>query len=375
MSSAVRFLRVREASEADNAGLLGLTESSVMGRGVRWTIERGPDFFTPLRAESGGWWVVLAEDTAANECVGCISVAAREAYVAGLPRPTAYLSRFQVRPDYRRRGIGDELCRRMAELCRRVFGDDGLALEVIREGNRHMRRRLAGPRGLPGLRRFAQVRVHSIPTRRLRSARPRRDLVEVEQATLADIDEMATLGGRVFPERQFGPVFDRDSLARWIVGAPGLDISDHLLAWEKDALVGWLGIWDESVMRRARVAGYSRAGALGNSIHDAFSPITGARLVPKVGEVVGCAAVVHICVPQHRPDVLRSLLAGAGRRLSGRGCPWLRVALDPRDRLTGALHRLRARGSSFGAYATSLEGACAGRPLHHRPLHFEAALA
>lgn len=375
MNVGVPSLAVREASRADNGILLSLTKSSVVGRGVRWTIERAPDYFTPLRAEPGGWWVVLAEDTAVKKCVGCISVAVREAYVEGCARPTAYLSSFLVRPGYRGRGVGDALCRRVAELCRGVVGGDGVGLGVVREGNPYMRGRLAGPRGLPGMRLFGQVRIHSIPTRRLRNTRRRRDAVEVATAMPAHIDEMAALAGRVFPERQFGPAFDSDSLARWISGAPGLDLSDHLLAWENGALVGWLGLWDERVIHRARVAGYSRAVSLRNRIHDALIPVSGARPFPKVGEVVGCAAVVHVCVPQQRPDVLRSLLADAGRRLHGRGCPWLKIALDPRDPLTRALTLPHIHVWSFGAYVTTPDGAYAGAPLHHRPLHFEAALA
>lgn len=375
MSVWVPSLSVREASETDNAALLSLAQNSFVARGVRWTIERAPDFFTPFRAEPGGWWVVLAEDTATDTCVGCISVAVREAHVAGHARPTAYLSRFFVRPGYRRRGIGDELCRRVAGLSRGTFGVDGLGLAVIREGNASMRPRLAGPRGLPGLARFGRVRIHSIPTRRLKNAGRGRDAVEVGVATPADVEEMAKLGRRVFPERQFGPVFDADSLIRWIARAPGLGISDHLVAYEKGTLVGWLGLWDEGVIRRARLAGYSRAVAVRNVIHDALAPLTGVTPVPKVGEVVGCTAIVHVCVPQHRPDVLRSLLIEAGRRLHRQGCPWLRIALDPRDRLTGALARLWTRDWSFGAYVTTPTGAYTGPPLHDRPLHFEAALA
>lgn len=373
-SSGVPSITVREATEADNAGLLSLARGSVEGRGVRWTIERAPDFFAPFRAEPDGWRVVLAEDTA-DTCVGCISLAAREAYVQGHPWRTAYLSTFLVDPGYRHRGIGDELCRWAGELCRGIVGADGLVLAVIRDGNAHMRRRLSGPRGLPGLHRFAQVWIHSIPTRTLRNRGRGRDPVEVTTATPADIEEMAALAGRVFPERQFGPAFDLPSLTHWIAAAPGLGISDHLLAREKGALVGWLGLWDESVFRRARVAAYSRTVTLQKVIHDAFTPLTRALPLPKVGDVVGCVTIQHVCVPRDRPDVLRSLLADAGRRVHDWGCPWLRIALDPHDRLTDALGRMRTRVSSFGAYVTTPEGADTVPPLHGRPLHFEAALA
>ena len=116
-----------------------------------------------------------------------------------------------------------------------------------------MRRRIPGPRGLPGLCPFAQVAIHSIRTHALGSiAGPRR--VEIHPASSDDLEEMVSLSRLVFAERQFAPAFDPGSLARWIAGAPGLTLSDHLVAREDDAVVGWLGLTLQGHRRSGRKA-------------------------------------------------------------------------------------------------------------------------
>ena len=317
---------------------------------------------------------MIAEEEDTGTPVGCVSVALRKAYMNGRVEPTCYVSHLLVRPEWRGRGIGDELCWRAAELCRRAAGDHAPVLLAIRERNPHMRRRIPGPRGLPGLRPFAQVAIHSIRTHALGSIAGLRR-VEIHPASSDDLEEMVALSRLVFAERQFAPAFDPGSLARWIAGAPGLTLSDHLVAREDDAVVGWLGLWDEGVIRRVRVASYSRPAALRKALHDSLARITGAPRFPRVGDLVGCADVVHACVPVHRPDVLRAILLHAAGSLQPRACAWLRIALDPRDRLAGALAGLRTHVSSFGAHVATPTGAYAGPLLSDRPVHFEAALA
>jgi predicted N-acetyltransferase YhbS len=373
MNSTPQSFLVRDATDADSASLLRLVDSPVVARGVRWTIDRESDFFTPFRAEAGGWWVVIAEEEGTGTPVGCVSIAVRNAYVDGRVQPTCYVSNLLVRPDFRGRGIGDELCRHGADLCRSAVGSQGPILLAIHDGNPHMHRRIPGPRGLPGLRPIAKVRIHSIRTHELRKATGP-DSFEIQSATPDDLGEMTALSRRVFPARQFAPAFNRDSLARWIEGAPGLTLSDHLVAREGDTIVGWLGLWDESVIRRVRVAGYSRAATLRHALHNSLTPITGTPRVPGVGDVVDCAVIVHVCVPADRPDVLRAVLRyAAGLRPTGSS--WLRIALDPRDGLADAVAGLRTHVSSFGAYVATPTGAYAEPMLKDRPVHFEAALA
>jgi ribosomal protein S18 acetylase RimI-like enzyme len=349
-----------------------LVSGSAAAEGIRWSIAPGPDFFAALRAEAEGWTVALAED-ADGRVLGFVSVAVRTVSLLGRPHRTCYVTNLMVRPEHRGRGIGDALCWRATELCRRAGGDAVPVLMAIRTRNRHMRRRVLGARGLPGLARFARVGIHSLPVHRA-AAVARDEGLDVRSATAADLEDMAAIWDDVTARRQFAPGFDAARLARWIEGAPGLALTDHLIARSSGRIMGWMGLWDEAAVREVRVAGYSRTAALRRCVQDVRARVVGAPRPPRVGERVGSARAVHTCVPAGRPDVLRALLAEGARRRAP-DCRWLKIALDVRDPLARALDGLGTRVAAFDAHVTTPMGGYHGLPLDDRPLHFEAALA
>ena len=97
-NSALHSFVVRDATDADSASLLRPVRTSVVERGVRWTIDRESDFFARFRSEAGGWWVVIAEEEDTGTPVGCVSVALRKAYIDGRVEPTCYVINLLVRP-------------------------------------------------------------------------------------------------------------------------------------------------------------------------------------------------------------------------------------------------------------------------------------
>jgi hypothetical protein len=82
-----------------------------------------------------------------------------------------------------------------------------------------MERRAAGPRGLPALTPFATLDVHAVPFLWPRSARV--GGLRVTHARHDDLDEMATLWGRLAPARQLAPVLDEGREKRGEGGGGG----------------------------------------------------------------------------------------------------------------------------------------------------------
>jgi GNAT superfamily N-acetyltransferase len=368
--SPVRFV-VRDASELDAPRLLELMKASTVANGVRWSIEPGQDPFATLRAESDGWTVALAEDDN-GQVLGVVSVASRRVFVGGRPRRSCYVTNLKVLPQHRGRGIGDALCWHALELCRRAGGDSVPILMVIRCGNAKMRGRVAGPRGLPKLTRFANVEIHSVPARRAAALRLERP-IEGRAARPEDLEEMAALSTSIASERQFAQAFDAAGLARWIEQAPGLTLADYMIARSGGRIIGWVGWWDEATVRVVRIAGYTLAGTVRRAIQDTAARLMGANRPAGVGARIGCVRAVHVCVPRGRPDVLRALII-AGARSRAHDCSWLKIALDERDPLAPALRGLRTHATAFDAHLTNPSGGYDRPPFDDRPLHLEAAL-
>jgi len=363
---------VLDAQDSDGPELVDLVTAPVRSRGVRWSIER-PDFFAALRAENGGWRMWVARDGVTDTAIGCLSVARRRTYVGSRVIDTCYITNFHVRPDWRGRGVADRLCWHAHDFIHRSCGELAPTLLFVHERNRQMRSRASGPRGLPDFRPIGRLATHTVSTRRLRAVRTPRGL-SIHPAAPSDLAEMAALSAHVFAQRDFGPALDDGTLERWIAAAPGLGLSDFLVARERDRVVGWLGLWDDAAFRRACVVGYSHRAAFRYAVRDALSPVTGWRHAPRVGDLVGTVIAALVCVRADRPDVLRSLLAHRASSLYASGRTWLKIALDDRDTLTHALSGLSVRVKPLLAYATTPAGADRMTALDGRPLHVEAAL-
>lgn len=364
---------VRLAIDGDNAALIELTAACPMEGDLALRIDRAPDFFALHRLE-GERWRIGVVDGPGGRPVGCVATAERRAWVHGRPATVIYAGDLKVHPEFRDTRTADSLERFVRDTAQETAGDSTPILLTVLAGNSAMERRAAGPRGLPRLHRFATLHSFAIPLLWRRRAAEASDF-RIGAATPPDLEEMADLWAAVAPTRQFAAVLDADALRRWIGAAPGLALSDYLLARDsRGRLLGFVGMWDQRSMKTLRVLRYSPALSALRGVVRAVAPFVGATPPPAIGEPLHYASAVHLCVPQDRLDVLRALVVAAYNRLRGSGCVFMNVALDARDPLVGALGGLLATPTAIHAYATMPSGSWSGPALDDRPLHFETAL-
>jgi hypothetical protein len=365
--------RVRPATHADNAALVGLTLACPMQGEIGLVSDRAPDFFALNRLEGERWEVLVAED-AAERVVGCVAVAARPAWLHERVVPTLYVSDLKVHPDWRGGPTGDLLERAARDACERLGGPDAPVMLTVLAGNRAMERRTPGPRGLPRLDRFASLEAWSIPLA-WRRARPEAATpFSVRGARAADLEAMAALWNVVAPTRQWTPAHDAASLARFIRQAPGLELDDVRLAYGPDGrLAAWTAVWDQSCFKRLRVTHWSRRLRVARAACNLVAPRLGAHPLPDAGAPLPGATLSLACVPTTAPSALRALVLDACHRLHGRSA-FLNVGLDVRDPLRPALRGLFAQPTRVDAYATTPAAPWHGAALDDRPLHCEIAL-
>lgn len=335
-------------------------------------VTRAPDFFALNRLE-GEHWRVGVVDGDEGQPVGCIAVAERTVFLDGRATRAMYVSDLKVHPHWRGRGAADALTVWARDVCVASGGPDATTFLTILAGNESMERRMPGPRGLPELQRVGTVRTHAISL--LWRRRVPTGGVRVTPAQPSDVEEMAALWAEVAPRRQFAPVQQAESLARWIDAAPGLDFSSYRLARRGDgALAGFLGLWDQGSFKQMRVTSYSpRLGAVRTGFN-AVAPLVGATRLPPPGGEMRHVTVVHPCIRPDSPDVLRTLLLHAYDELRGRGYSFFMLGLDVADPLARAVRGLFAQRTDIWFCTASLPGRHQPLTLDGRPLHHEIAL-
>jgi hypothetical protein len=363
---------VREATIGDNRDLLALAASCSMRGDISLRIQREPDFFALNRLEGrdSKVWVLDAPDRLA----GCIATSFRDVYIDGAPIRTGYVGDLKVHPIHRNAATADALCNHAgAQMDQLPSGTPTLV--TVLAGNRAMERRLPGPRGVPAFDWIATIRSYSIPILWKRQLNDH-STIRLERAKWSDLDQMVRLWSRVAPARQFGPVFDANTLAEWIRLAPGLDISSYLVARScAGEILGFIALWDQSSFKQMYVERYSRQMSVVAAINNAIAPRLGGARLAEPGDEMRYRTAVHVCVPSEAPEVLRSLLIAAHNQLRNTGCAFFNVGLDVVDPLSVATKGLFGQPTDIHAYV-STRGAV---PLdldmlRSRPLHYEIAL-
>lgn len=364
--------QVREAQPADNAALLALTAACPMEGPLALRLDRAPDYFAFTRL-AGGWSRVGVAPGAAGELDGCVAVAERRLHLGGAPTRTFYASDLRVRRAARGRGAADALVHFVAASAAERAGRDATVWMVVLAGNRSMEARVAGPRGLPRLTRCARIETHALLL--LRPPRAESDALDVHPADATHLGDMAALWTDVAPRRHFTACLDGAAFAG-AVNAPGLGPGAFHLARERSGrLAGFLGVWDQSAVKRWVITRDSARTRLTRAAHNGLARALGAPRLGGPGQPLLGASVFMACVPPERPDVLRALLAAAGRRLRRDGIPLLHLALDARDPLRAALRGTSAVATPFDLYLSSPAGRLAGPLPDGRPCHFEVALS
>jgi len=279
-----------------------------------------------------------------------------------------YVSDLKVHPAHRGGGVADALTGWARDACVAALGPDGLVFLTILAGNEGMEKRMEGPRGLPHMDRVATFRTHTIPL--LWRRRPADAGVEVRPAHAGDLEDMAALWATLGPGRQFAAVCDTVTFGEWIEAAPDLDLSDYRVARRPDGtLAGFVGVWDQSAIKRLRVTGYSRKLGVVRRAFNALAPLAGATRLPPPGGALHNLTAVQVCVPPEDPEVLRALVVHIYNENRRRGFSFLNVGLDVTDPLAPALKGMLAQPTDIWVCVAALEGGptgtCDGRPTHH----------
>lgn len=363
----------RDAEPADSDALVELSVACPMEGDIGLAVDRAPDFFALNRLE-GDTWRVGVVDGPGGRPVGCIAVAERLVFYNGDPTPAMYVSDLKVHPDHRGGGVADALSAWARDVCVATHGPDGLAFLTILAGNRSMARRMDGPRGLPTIDRVATLRTHTVPL--LWRRRPPAAGVEVRPARPSDVADMAALWARVGPGRQFAAVLDEGSFSCWVDAAPGLDIADYRVARGAGGeLAGFMGVWDQSAIKRLRVTGYSRRLGGARRVFNTVAPLVGATRLPGAGGALRNLTAVGVCVPPDAPTILRALVVSAYNGSRRRGFSFLNIGLDLADPLTAALDGLLAQPTDVWVCVAHLgDGTGGPAPADGRPVHHEIAL-
>ncbi len=339
------MILVREATQADNAGLLALTRESPMPGAIPLRIDREPDFFRLVRMR-GEAIALVAEHEGA--IVGCITASARYVFVAGRPERVHYVGDMKVAPDHRGKGVGAQLA---GTLFRRlVAANADLLVCVVARGNRRVLTFLEGRFEIPRFQALGRFFVHQV----LASRRPPRTPYQITAATEADLPEIAPLSRRFNRAYELAPVLCwedwREELRR-----PD-DANAVLVARKERAVRAVASVFDATWAKQHVVLGMPLGIALVAAPLRLLGCVWPPARLPASGEAVKMLFLRNLAVAPGHEEGLRALVQAARNRAGMASMPFLVVGLHERDPLREILRPFPKLTMGSEAFVTSLKG-------------------
>jgi hypothetical protein len=276
------------------------------------------------------WQVIIARHTASQEIAGVICRAVRPHFINGESKNLGYIGGIRVAEKYR----GLWLLQRGLTYFQELHTDNRAPAYwgAISEENEISRGVLVERRrrSFPTTREVARIYTLGIILRKPRKPLPFDG--QVQPGSACTLPEIVAFLQRHGAQRQFFPVYsEMDFLGGEI--ARDFDIHDFLVARRDGAIVGVLGLWDQSSYKQSVVRGYDRSLRILRPFYNLGACVIGAQPLPALGEHIHSAYASFICVANDDADVFSVLLRAVYNLAAERRYAYLMLGLALNDPL------------------------------------------
>ena len=324
------------ATAADDAAIRRILRTNPLPGGVTVTYEREPDYFLGCGTMGHSWEVVVARRQADGEVVGFGCRAIRPLFVNGQMEQIGYLSQLRVDRPFR----GNWLPSRGFRFLHRLHMDRPAPayLASITEENTEARGILVDHprRHFPA---FCEVdRLHTLAlivrSPRALPAGP----YDIARGSPADLTAIIAFLREHGAAKQFFPAYEADDFGGGSA-TRGFRVDDFIVARTGGAIVGVLGLWDQSAYKQTVVQAYRGFLRGARPLYNAGARLMGAQPLPGVGQAISSIYASFVCIAGNDPDIFRVLLRSVYNLAARRGYAYLIVGLSVRDPLLAIARR------------------------------------
>jgi hypothetical protein len=331
------------ATPADDAAIRRLLASNPVPGAVTLTYEREPSYFLGCATMGPFCQVAVCRHQPDGAVVGLSCRAARPMFVNGHIEEVGYLGQLRIDAAHQGRWLLSRGFRQIREWDRdgRVAGyittiieDNATAAGVL---VKHARRHFPVYRELDRLCTLALVVTHR-PWLRWHVYPAAATVYPISQGRQAELSEIVAFLRQYGAARQFYPAY---SAADFCANPLTRDfqVSDFAVARRAGAIVGVLGLWDQTRYKQTVVQSYHGRLRRLRPAYNLGAQLMGAQPLPRPGEHLRYAYASFCCVHQDDPAIFAALLWHIYRMAAERGYHYLMLGLTTNDPLLAVARR------------------------------------
>jgi hypothetical protein len=363
---------VFESARADDdEALRQLVASEPVPGAITIRYCREPSFFAASSLLATSWQVFVCRHRPSGGLAAVASRAVRRLFVNGAPTEVGYLGQLRIASGFQ----GRALLRQGFRSLRPLIDDGGVAGHVttIIEGNGEARGLLvdhARP-GLPRYREVGRLETLALAARELGARRP--DGCALATGADVDLGEVVAFLNREGARRQFATHHSEADFGGERPATRDFALSELLVARRQGAIVGTLGLWDQSAFRQSVVQAYEGALATWRRALNCVAPLMGRPQLPAPGTRLRYGYACFGAIAGDDTAVFNWLVRLVLARARARGLECVLLGLDSRDPLRAIARQLRPVVYASRIYAVAWEEDALHRMLDARPTGLEVA--
>ncbi len=317
------MIKYRLASIEDNNQLIELTSSAGMPGETGLRIDRKPDFFCLLALRGETKVFVAVEE---NSIIGCICVSLQQVYVGEQVFPIQYVGDFKVHESYRNKGIGLQLCNRMADYVIGTGAD--LVFLNVSKGNTKPMSFFKNRPNVPDFENIGIFKVHQFIGKKRKSDHSE-DIVQLTPVN----DKIIEFFNSHYKKYQLGSFITREKLH-----------NTSLFTIQNDqGIIAAMCLTDMMGVKQNVVTRLSLKMKILLSVLNFFSRLLGLSKMPTLNEPVRMMYIKYLAVNNHDPHQVKLLINHARNIVYEKVYSFVSIGLhekDPLNRCASGLFKI-----------------------------------
>ena len=320
----------RQADRSDDEPLKELMNVPMQTRGIWLSFEREPSFFNGQQIISTDPMTSVYELD--GELAAAFSNGKRLCYINGELKSLGYACDMRISLKARGKKL---MSVSYAELLKQLRSSEiDYTQNIVLKGNQAALVAVRSTKPVDATY-VPLVPLHTLTLTGFRTKANHTSLV-IREATQDDVAAMNQLAKRMGQFYQMLPHYDFSKLGTDDPYYLGLSITDFVLCFDDEQLVGLVGVWDQKMIKQTRVVKFDKKIALIRPFYNLIAPYFKLLPLPKSGECFDYRILHSLFCEPERLDVCDALIRKAHQkaRLSGSDAVTFTLAeTDPRFKL------------------------------------------
>lgn len=364
---------ISPAQPKDNAELLALCRLPMEGQ-ISLAMEREPDYFSAAAVQNNEVNVYVCHDSKSGELAGSFSIGKRQLFVNGDLATVKYWSDLRIAPAYQSSLLLFRMIKYVKE--NNLLTTDEYAQTVVFSDNQKMLELAEKAMGkslnktlLPQYHFYSNYETYTVFFSGNKSSENTPH--SIRRGTVADLEKMQQLLDAEGKKKQFYPHYDFKQLNT----AYYRDIKpeDYFLAFDKNELIGIVGIWDQKKFKQTRVVAYRRPLGTLRPFINLFSSFFNTFKLPPENICLNYFLLHTIIIKNNNPAIFDMLVNHIYHEYKNSAYSYFLCGLDCNDPLSMIFKEYKAKRVIHGKLFLVSFGPDPKLKLSKAPFYMEAA--